>query len=71
MGAFAKVHESHHVAALAEVVVFIRDPYFHAGNLHTGGDDGQARSEAVVIVAEEVAEEEVTVLVVVIGRDAE
>ena len=61
----AQVGEGHDVTGVAGSGRLIRHPYFHAVNLHTGGQVGQGRHGLVVVLTEIAGEEEVAVLLVV------
>ena len=71
MTALAKVHESDKVACLLEASAFVRHPHFYTCDFDTGSDIGQARAKTVVVVAEEMTEKEVAVLLVLVGVDSE
>ena len=67
--AFAKVGESHDVARLVIFATFVGDPDFHTGNVDARRHQRQPRCEVVVVAVEIVAQEEVAVLVVLVGVD--
>ena len=66
-----KVHKGHDVAALVKAAVLVGHPHLDAGDVDAGGDDGEALAEVVVVVVEVLGQEEVAVLVVLVGVDLE
>ena len=69
VGALAHIHERHKVAALVEIVALVGYPHLDAGDVDTRRHDGELGGKLVVVVAEEMPEEEVPVLVVVVDID--
>ena len=67
----AKVHKAYDVAGVLRLARRVGHPYLHTVDCDAGGDVGQGGAVLVVGVAEEVGEEEVAVLVVVVGFELE
>ncbi len=62
-----EVGEAHKVARLLILPTLVGDPHLDARNVDTGGYEGELGSEAVVVGVEVLREEEVPVLVVLVG----
>ncbi len=69
--AFSQVCECHHISGLVIAAAFIRYPDFNACDVYTRRHIGQTCSEFVVVLIEILRQEEMTVLVVLVGVDAE
>ena len=65
----AQIHERKNIARLVEVAALVGDPHLDSGDVDTARYQGQTLAPLVIVVAEEMAEEEVPVLVILIGRD--
>ena len=59
------------VSGLFVASALVGYPHFYTGDFHTARHVWQARGETIVVVAEEMAEEEVAVLVVLVSVDRE
>ena len=67
----AEVRKSHDVTRLVVVTAFIRDPNLYLVDCHARSDIGHTRHRRFVAVAEIVAQEEMSVLVVAVAADVE
>ena len=61
-----QVHEGYNVTCLVEIAPFVGNPHFAAGYRYSRCDIWQFLHVFIVIVAEEVCEEEVAVLVIIV-----
>ena len=66
---FAEVGEGDDVAGVVVIASFVGDPDFHFCDFGAGGYEGEFGHGFVVAIAEEVSEEEVSVVVVVVDVD--
>ena len=65
------IHKGHQVAGLAVVAALVGNPHLDARDVYTARHQRQFRAPLVVVVAEEVREEVVAVLVILVGGDIE
>ena len=70
-GTLAEVREGDDITCLVVVTPFIGHPYLDLINRHTARDIRHAGHGAFVLIAEEMAQEEVAVLIVVVAADIE
>ena len=66
-----QIHEAHDIARLFVAALLVGNPHLDAVDAHPRRYVGQLRGKLVVVVAEEVGQEEVAVLVVGIGPNLE
>ena len=66
-----EVCEGHDITRLIVCATLVRDPHFDLVDLRTRGDIRNRGHRFLVVVAEEITEEEMSVLVVVVARDVE
>ena len=67
MVSFSQIRECHYVTRVVIVALFVCYPDFYPGYLYSGNDIGQHGHVYVITVAEEVGQEEVSILIVVAG----
>ncbi len=71
MGILGEVHKSHKVSALVIGALLVGDPHLYACDLNPRAYIRELGGEFVVVVAEKLSEEEVTVFVIINGLDSE
>ena len=66
---FTQVGKCYDIARFIEIATLIGNPHFHASDIDTGRDEGELGAPFIIVVAEEVREEEIAILVVAVGCD--
>ena len=65
---FAQVGESDDVTCLVVVAPFVGHPHFYLVDSYATGDIGHGRHSTLILVAEEVTQEKMSVFIVLVAR---